>query len=145
MSAPAQRPRPPFEAVACGACRACCRWSTVELREDDDPAIYRGNLIDSDGILTLRRNPDGSCVYLTAGGCSIWPHHPVVCRAFDCIAMAVLAEKTGWKGDPDGSDDEVLAAGRERAARIPDTEAYVMQQLRRRGREQRMLRSKEVR
>lgn len=141
-----QRPRPPFEAVACGDCRACCRWSTVELREDDDPRIYRGNLVDGgDGTLTLRRKPDGSCVYLTASGCSIWPRHPVVCRAFDCAAVAVLAAKVGWSGDPDGSDDAVLAAGRERAAAISDPEAYVMRQVARRGRELRARERRQVR
>jgi len=93
--------------VPCNGCTACCHGPIVlHPSLGDDPSHYATELIEGFGLI-LRRNPDGSCIYLTKGGCSIWPNRPGVCRAFDCRAYA----RSAWaKLDP-LRDEAVIAAG----------------------------------
>lgn len=72
--------------VDCTGCHACCH-SIVWLTENDNPARYMTNeMITDDGgiIQVLMRRPDGSCIYLGPKGCTIYEHHPEVCRSFHC-------------------------------------------------------------
>lgn len=82
----------------------------VELRDADDPARYAGHLeVNQGGYLVLTRRADGACTYLGEDGCTIWPNHPVVCRAFDCGVHALAAIHFGEPPDPE--DGPVIAAG----------------------------------
>jgi hypothetical protein len=67
--------------VPCGDCSACCHMR-VELfpRESGDGLDFE--LLD--GVRRLRQNPDGSCIHLVAGRCSVHDHRPVACRRYDC-------------------------------------------------------------
>lgn len=52
----------------------------------------------------LARKPNGDCVYLTDGGCSIWHHAPSLCRVFDC--------RTWYKGFSRRDRKRLLAEGK---------------------------------
>ena len=69
---------PPPRVVDCGSCRACC-YMAVFLTPWDTGDY----LTDHDGK-TLKKRPDGGCVYLDEAGCSIYERRPVACRAFHC-------------------------------------------------------------
>jgi hypothetical protein len=68
--------------VPCGDCNACCHIP-VELlpRESGEGLDFE---LVRDGVRRLRRNPDGSCIHLVAGRCSVHDHRPVLCRRYDC-------------------------------------------------------------
>lgn len=71
--------------IDCGTCRACCHQVVVL---GDDESGYDAETISTPAgtIRLLRRHPDGSCIYLTAAGCSIYADRPACCRVFDCGA-----------------------------------------------------------
>lgn len=71
--------------IDCGSCRACCHQIVALL---DDETGYDDEQIPTPmGVLRLlKRKPDGSCVYLTTSGCSIYAARPACCRKFDCGA-----------------------------------------------------------
>lgn len=50
-------------------------------------STYRGN-----AFLGLRKNPDGSCVFLRENLCGIYPGRPIVCRSFPFV----FEVKRGW-------------------------------------------------
>jgi hypothetical protein len=76
--------------VPCGACTACCRAPTLAVDlVGDEPSRYRCHL-DRDGSRhILDKNPDGSCVYLVDGRCSIYHDRPKSCRRYDCRPYAL--------------------------------------------------------
>jgi len=86
--------------LACGTCNACC-YSPVALRPErgDNPEAYQLALSHDTSapngltMLTLDRNPDGSCYALKDGRCSIWPKRPAVCRNFDCRRLFWMYDK----------------------------------------------------
>lgn len=97
---------PPRSTVPCGTCSACCRGGEVIAlfpEKGDDPSLYpedalelvrlprlSGRAIDRehkpsvDYRLAFKRKPDGVCIFLKHGRCSIWATAPAVCRVFDC-------------------------------------------------------------
>jgi Fe-S-cluster containining protein len=104
-------------AVDCNGCKACC-YSLIILQPSDNPANYATEQL-SNGHLALARRPNGECVYLGPKGCSIWPEHPTICKAFDCARhyltfsrkqrRQMLARKQ--------YDPAIYKAGKERADR----------------------------
>jgi Fe-S-cluster containining protein len=73
-----------LKSVPCNGCTACCHGPVIlHPALGDDHRKFDAEWIEGVGY-RLKRNPDGSCVYLREGGCSIWPNTPGVCRAFDC-------------------------------------------------------------
>jgi Fe-S-cluster containining protein len=79
----------PIAKVDCGTCRACCRQLVLLVPEHgDDPARYDCDeitVLEGTGY-ALKKKPNGDCIYLDEEkGCTIYPHHPAVCRAFSCV------------------------------------------------------------
>jgi Fe-S-cluster containining protein len=93
--------------VPCTGCTACCHC-VVMLHPalGDDPSQYETQTIDGVGM-ALKRKPDGSCIYLRAFGCSIWPRTPALCRAFDCRRYAA----SNWASKDPLRDERIIAAG----------------------------------
>jgi Fe-S-cluster containining protein len=95
--------------VPCNGCTACCH-GTIVLHPalGDDPRKFDAVFVEGIGY-RLRRKPDGSCIYLREGGCSIWPNTPGVCRAFDCREYV----KLGLADDDPMADEAVSRRGKE--------------------------------
>jgi uncharacterized protein len=73
--------------VPCNGCTLCCRRELVVLMpEDGDPAAYETRPVGGQ-FRALAHKPDGSCVYLGPGGCTIYARRPTICRAYDCGAQ----------------------------------------------------------
>ncbi|QYU68600.1 YkgJ family cysteine cluster protein [Leptolyngbya sp. 15MV] len=76
--------------VPCQGCTRCSHGDAIFLHPElgDVPAAYLTQLmwnpIRRRMELALRRKPDGTCIYLGDGSCTIHERKPVVCREFDC-------------------------------------------------------------
>jgi len=72
--------------VPCNGCTLCCQWDAVRLdpRHDDISLFQVEPHAHFPGEYMLAHKPDGSCVYLMEGGCSIHGHAPRLCRTMDC-------------------------------------------------------------
>ncbi len=93
--------------VNCNGCTACCHGPIVlHPAMGDEPRNYRHHFVEGAGLV-LDRNDDDSCIYLQAGGCSIWSKRPAICRAFDCRVYAL----SGWTAYDPLRDESVIAAG----------------------------------
>lgn len=107
--------------VPCGTCRLCCRLMTPLLPEKgDDPSQYQTALWFKDGLgkpptLILDRLPNGDCVYLGEGGCTIHDRAPWTCRDFDCREVFKNSDRPGRKLAIKNGDmtKEIFARGRE--------------------------------
>jgi Fe-S-cluster containining protein len=121
----------PIAKVDCGACRACCRNNLIMLipEEGDDPARYDCEVIaiphgpwpgaGASGYV-LKHKPNGDCIHLDPEkGCTVYPHHPAVCRVFDCVAQYLMHPRAERRRRVKAGiyDPEILRAGRERASR----------------------------
>jgi hypothetical protein len=75
--------------VPCNGCTSCCWHPNVDLRPDEMTSelqailkpvwseTFRGHVIP--------KRADGGCIHLTPeGGCGVYEHRPLACRAFDC-------------------------------------------------------------
>ena len=84
--------RPTIEetAVPCNGCTLCCKGDAIFLHplEGDDPSKYQTveayNPISKTNALMLDHKPNGDCIYLEGGGCSIYNGRPLICRKYDC-------------------------------------------------------------
>lgn len=79
--------------VPCNGCTLCCKREAITLlpEEGDNPEDY-GDALE-EGIpghpgvaLVLKHKPNGDCIFLGDGGCTIYDKRPVICRHFDCRA-----------------------------------------------------------
>jgi Fe-S-cluster containining protein len=77
--------------VPCGSCTLCCRGGEAIMLHPEDgdiPSLYQTNLVmhplTGRPIQILKQKPDGSCIYLSEAGCTIYNSRPTICRAFDC-------------------------------------------------------------
>jgi Fe-S-cluster containining protein len=70
--------------VPCNGCTACCRQQIVRLTGGDmqNMAIYDWRQIGE--FRVLNNKPNGECVHLGPGGCTIYEQRPLVCRTYDC-------------------------------------------------------------
>jgi Fe-S-cluster containining protein len=80
--------------VPCGACTACCWQTDIHLLPEhgDRPADFEHRVPTVNPLtgvpgFKLAHSSDGSCVYLTAAGCSIYDKRPTICRVYDCRRM----------------------------------------------------------
>jgi hypothetical protein len=74
--------------VNCRSCRACC----IEYVDTPLLPVDSGDGLDTeirDGRRFLRKKPNGECVHLQEGGCSVYEHRPSACRVYDCRDFAV--------------------------------------------------------
>jgi Fe-S-cluster containining protein len=76
--------------VPCGACRLCCTSGQaipLQPEKGDDLLSYDFRFIkfpDGKTHPVLNHKPNGDCVYLGDGGCTIHERAPLNCRMFDC-------------------------------------------------------------
>ena len=79
-----------MNAVPCNGCTLCCRGDVITLHPErgDDPASYDTQKLTIPGsgieVDILKKGPDGNCIYLGEGGCTIYERRPAICRTFDC-------------------------------------------------------------
>lgn len=80
-------PRTP---VPCNGCRVCCQNELLFLhpemgdRAEDYDTVPAVNPITGRRGLALRSKPNGECIYLGPGGCTIHDRAPAICKEFDC-------------------------------------------------------------
>lgn len=69
--------------VPCGTCVECCKCLVFPAKEKgDDPSLYD---LDEDGY--IKQTPEGWCIYLKDGKCSVYDKRPFLCRVYDCRTM----------------------------------------------------------
>ena len=78
----------------CLSCANCCRSATARLQEREIESVAKGAGMrvndfmeecveeSADEGMILRRNEDGSCVFLHGNECLIYRHRPTACRHF---------------------------------------------------------------
>lgn len=81
--------------VPCNGCISCCYHGKVDISKFDDPSQYDTEIRD-DGSICLKRNPDGSCIYLGSSGCTIHDRRPHACRGYDCRLYAAAEMRVGY-------------------------------------------------
>jgi Fe-S-cluster containining protein len=98
--------------LKCDGCTACCETGTIVLHPalGDDPSRYDCELVEGIGYV-LKKKPDGTCIYLGDGSCTIWGWHPGVCKAFDCRVYVA----SRWMQIDPYRNEKVVKAGLERA------------------------------
>ena len=69
--------------VPCGSCHLCCH-TIITLADDEYHYAWTMQVIDGRVQRILCRQPNGDCIYLQHGKCSIHGRAPKVCRDFDC-------------------------------------------------------------
>jgi uncharacterized protein len=105
--------------VPCGTCRACCTHDRIFLGPLDDPRAFRWHL--EGGYPVIDRQPDGRCVYLGDGGCTIHDRAPQICRRMDCRILVLLTplEDQARRVAENPQMARVYEAGRERLHTLP--------------------------
>jgi Fe-S-cluster containining protein len=76
----------------CGDCSACCKHYKDIILQDDELEVFGWKMDDTptaDGRQRLKMKEDGSCIYLSDRGCSIYEQRPIACRHFDCRDFAM--------------------------------------------------------
>ena len=71
-------------------CVRCCKGDAIRLLPGDDTASYK--TVPHDRFanqLMLAHKPNGDCIYLGDGGCTIHPRRPQMCREMDCRLIAL--------------------------------------------------------
>jgi Fe-S-cluster containining protein len=74
----------------CNGCTACCRGLTIDLDPRESADGLNCETL-ANGTRRLRKNPDGSCVHLVDGSCTVYAFRPLTCRVFDCRDNAVTS------------------------------------------------------
>ena len=78
-----------FQYVPCNGCTLCCQGDAVRLEPEDLAGGYQTEPHPYiPGALMIAHKPNGECVYLKDGGCSIHHRAPSLCRAADCRGIA---------------------------------------------------------
>lgn len=67
--------------VDCTGCHECCRFFNIPLSPYETTWIEHE---DTDGMIHIKKKPDGTCIYLKEGKCSIYNKRPIACREYDC-------------------------------------------------------------
>lgn len=76
--------------VPCNGCTLCCQGDAVRLEEEDMKMGYQTEPHPYiSGALMIAHKPNGECVYLSAGGCTIHDRAPSLCRIADCRSIAL--------------------------------------------------------
>ncbi|MHC5175439.1 YkgJ family cysteine cluster protein [Serratia rhizosphaerae] len=96
--------------VPCDGCTLCCRGDAISIHLElgDDTSRYQTlphyiPELAEKGVVMLAHNPDRSCIYLGADGCTIHGDAPALCREFDCRRLVkdmgyTKARKAAKKG-----------------------------------------------
>jgi hypothetical protein len=76
--------------VPCNGCTACCQQDLIMLHPECGDVKEEYDCYEQENPVTgkpgwaLKRKPNGSCIYLGEGGCTIHGRAPAICREFDC-------------------------------------------------------------
>ena len=82
--------KPAIQYVPCNGCTLCCQGDAVRLEPEDRVEDYETEPHPYiRGALMLAHKPNGECVYLAEGGCSIHDRAPSLCRSADCRSLAL--------------------------------------------------------
>lgn len=116
--------------VPCNGCTACCRGDTIMLHPElgDDPGTFltepAHNPLTGKAGLMLQHKPNGECVYLGEGGCTIHERAPVICREYDCrMQFAGLSrQQRRWLVKRGMFSQATMQAGRKRAHTLTPAE-----------------------
>jgi hypothetical protein len=92
----------PLVNVPCNGCTACCQNDLLFLHPEmgDDAESYETmaavNPLNGRKGLALKHKPEGGCIYLGEGGCTIHDRAPAICREFDCrrLYQSLMEETT---------------------------------------------------
>lgn len=90
--------------LPCGTCRLCCHAEVVTLEEQDDRTLFDPDMLYTipleDGpAWAMKHKPNGECIALAEGGCSIYEIRPIICRTFDCRAAYLKISKLYSRAD----------------------------------------------
>ena len=77
----------------CNGCRLCCISDIIVLFPEMGDKLYDYEFEQAGDHQVLKRQENGSCLYLGVSGCTIYEKRPVVCRAFDCAGMVQRLKK----------------------------------------------------
>lgn len=77
-------------AYQCNNCKRCCHNKLIQVnpyeavRLASHLGVSTGEFARDclDDNVFLKRTPDGACIFLGEGGCSVHPHRPLVCRIY---------------------------------------------------------------
>lgn len=107
----------PVGDVPCGTCNACCRNTEVLLTpEEAKEYLCDVRTVKGDTGAFLKRQNNGNCIYLGAGGCSTYLKRPQVCQGFDCRLWYVKHSRSQRREMcRTDSAREIMNAGRVRA------------------------------
>ena len=128
--------------LECQRCTACCRWpGQVRLTEVEITRLaeFRGlnefdfiqqftRLTQNRRGLALSEKPNGECIFLEGGDCTVQPVKPQQCRDFPNLWNFPGAEKSCRalpREIPDAEYIRLLAAA---TGRSPETVAEILQQ-----------------
>jgi len=82
--------RLPRRQVPCNGCTLCCQGDAVRLEPEDGAMDYQTEPHPYiPGALMIAHKPNGECIYLEEGMCSIHDRAPSLCRTADCRSLAV--------------------------------------------------------
>ena len=128
--------------LECQRCTACCRWpGQVRLTEVEITRLaeFRG-LSEFDFIqqftrltqnrrgLALSEKPNGECVFLEAGNCTVQPVKPQQCRDFLNLWNFPGAEKSCRALPREMADDEYIRLVAAATGRLPETVSKILRQ-----------------
>jgi len=97
-----QNPHDRRSSVPCGTCRQCCWHPTVDVDksvERPEDLAHLDLVVREDGKTVIRKRPDGACVHLGDGGCTVYKHRPRACRSYDCRIYSAFGILPTFNGD----------------------------------------------
>ncbi len=94
----------------CGRCGKCCRGKLIQVNPyevgrlarclQQSTTQFRTAWTDAGAGNYLRRNPDGTCVFLTPAGCGVYADRPLVCRIYPLGRHVSAAGAERWSHVP---------------------------------------------
>lgn len=79
--------------VPCNGCRLCCQRDVIVLFPEQGDKLYEYEFEMAGEHAVLKRQANGSCIYLGPEGCTNYENRPVICRSFDCADMVMRMRK----------------------------------------------------
>lgn len=117
--------------VPCDGCVACCINDAIILHPEcgDDPSVYETEDIrhpfTGKPAKMLKHKPNGECIYLGKGGCTIHDRAPAICREFDCRRQFLQFSRNDRRRFIKAGvmDKEKFEPGRKRLHTLPERAA----------------------
>lgn len=75
--------------VPCNGCTLCCQGDLIRIEPHEHALPFRTEPHPvMAGARMLAHKPNGDCIYLESGRCTIHGHAPELCQAADCRIIA---------------------------------------------------------